>query len=157
MAKATRKPPSTRTSRHPPAKKEKFIQLRARGHSIEKAARDLKVGKTTLVSWNGELKEEIAALRAVELEALRERYFLATEQRIALFGDELEKIRSELADRDYSELPTDKLVTALLKMHRALEAEDVEPVFKTEEEVQQARQAWKTLMRLSGRGNESDS
>jgi len=149
MPKAAKKTPAMRASRHPPAKKEKFIALRARGLSIEKIAKELRIGKTTLVSWNRELKEEVAAMRAVELEALREKYFLATERRIALFGAEVERIQAELSKRDYSDIPTDKLADTLLKVYRALEAEDVEPVFKTEEEVKRARSTWHTLLKLA--------
>ena len=62
--------------------KEEFVQLRAKGWSYTRISKRLKVSKSTLSSWRAELEEEIASLRAMELEALQERYWMAKEGKI---------------------------------------------------------------------------
>ena len=58
------------------ALKTRFIELRARGLSYARISRELKVAKGTLASWNQELSEEIASLKAVQLEEPYEKYYL---------------------------------------------------------------------------------
>jgi len=53
-----------------------FIELRAKGWSYRRIARKLRVSKSTLANWSQELEEEIASLKAMELEGLFEQYFL---------------------------------------------------------------------------------
>ena len=57
-------------------KKSQFVQLRAKGLSYAKIAKELKVSKSTLTNWNQELHTEIAQAKAMELEALQEQHFL---------------------------------------------------------------------------------
>ena len=59
-----------------------FVRLRAQGYSYEKIAIKLKLAKSTLANWNSELEEEIATLKAMELESLYEQFFLLKEKRI---------------------------------------------------------------------------
>jgi transposase len=82
--------------------KSQFIELRAKGWSYRKIANRLKVSKSTLSNWRAELEEEIASLRAMELEALYERYCLAKEGSIKLLGNQLKAIKKELKSRDLS-------------------------------------------------------
>ena len=56
--------------------KEQFINLRAKGLSYAKISDELKVSRKTLVDWNNSLREEVANRKALELEALFEKYFL---------------------------------------------------------------------------------
>ena len=51
----------------------------------------------------------------MELEALQEEFFLLKEGRIRLLGEQLQRLRQELANRDLSSVPTDKLMELLLK------------------------------------------
>ena len=87
------------------------------------------------MEWNGKLREEIAARRAVELDALQEQYFISKEEKIRLFGEKIRLILSEIGKRDLSDIPTGKLFDLLLQYHTALEAEAVTPVFRTVEEI----------------------
>jgi len=41
-------------------RKEAFIELRARGYSLERCSKLIKVAKATLCNWSHELEEEIA-------------------------------------------------------------------------------------------------
>ena len=89
-------------------------------------AERLGVAKSTLANWNAELEAEIASARAMELEALQAEYFVLKEGRIKLLGEQLLRLRGELANRDLREVPTDKLLELLLRYQAALKEEFVE-------------------------------
>lgn len=61
---------------------------------------------------------EIENLRAIEYEALCQKHQVAQEQRIEQLGKIAQRISAELSKRDFSELPTDKLVDLLLKISK---------------------------------------
>ena len=103
-----------------------FVQLRAKGLSYAKIARRLGIAKSTLANWNAELEAEIASARAVELEALQEQFFALKQGRIRLLGEQLLRLRAELAGRDLADVPADKLMELLLKYHTSLKEEFVE-------------------------------
>lgn len=129
--------------------REKFIELRAKGLSFDKIAAELHKAKQTLVNWDKEYKEEIANLKAEELEALQERYYLTKERKIKLFGERLEAINKELAKRDLSDVSTDKLLDLLIKCHAAIENEMIEPRFHSEEEIKVKREEMTLLKTVS--------
>ena len=106
--------------------KAEFIQLRAKGLPYARIAERLDVCKATLANWNAELEAEIASARAMELEALQAEYFLLKEGRIRLLGEQLQRLRGELAGRDLTEVATEKLLELLLKYQAALKEEFVE-------------------------------
>ena len=62
----------------------------------------------------------------MELESLQEEYFLLREGRIRLLGEQLLRLRSDLASRDLTEVPTDRILELLLKYQAALKEEFVE-------------------------------
>src|SRR4051794_27656711 len=94
-------------------------------HNV-RIAECLGVAKSTLANWNAELEAEVASARAVELEALQAEFFLLKEGRIRLLGEQVKRLRTELAGRDLADLPTDKALDLLLKFHTALKEEFVE-------------------------------
>lgn len=106
--------------------KSQFIELRSKGYSFQKIARRLKVSKSTLANWSAELEGEISSLRAMELEALYERYFLTKEARIKLLGEQLKAIQAELKTRKLDTVSTDKLLDLELKVYQVLQEEYVE-------------------------------
>jgi len=113
----------------PPGKteiKSQFIELRAKGWSYVKISKKLKVSKSTLANWSQELEAEIASLKAMELEALYERYFLAKEGRIKLLGEQLKDIQIELKKRKLDRVSTEKLLELELKVYQALREEYIE-------------------------------
>ncbi len=107
--------------------KLQFVALRAKGWSYAKIAKRLKVSKGALANWNAELEEEIASLKAMELEALQETYFLAKEGRIKLLGEQVKAIQRELKSRPLADIPTDKLLELLLRYYGELREEAIEP------------------------------
>ena len=92
--------------------KAEFVQLWARGLTYRRIAERLGVAKSTLANWNAELEVEIASARAMQLEALQAEYFLLKEGRISLLGEQLQRLRGELASRDLTDLSTDKILEA---------------------------------------------
>jgi DNA-binding XRE family transcriptional regulator len=119
--------------------KEKFILLRAQGYSFDRLAKELGKSKQTLVNWSKELEEEIANLKSMEIEALNERFYLSKQHKIQAFGEVLDKIKAEMSARDLSDVPTDKLMDLFLKYYALLEAERIEPRFRSSSEIREAK------------------
>jgi len=119
--------------------KERFIELRAKGWSFDKIAKETGKAKQTLIDWSKELQDEIANRKALELEALYESYYLLKENRLQTFGAMLTKIKEEVGRRNLSDVPTDKLLELLLKYNAQIKEEIVEPTYKTSIEITEER------------------
>jgi len=120
--------------------KEKFIELRAKGWSFDKIAKQLGKAKQTLIDWSKELQEEIANRKALELEVLYETYYLHRESRLQMFGAMLTKIKEEVEKRDLSDVPTDKLLDLFLKYNSQVKEEIVEPIYKSSKELMREKE-----------------
>ena len=103
----------------------RFIHLRAKGLSYAKIAKELRVSTSTLTNWNQDLQEEIAQVKAMELEALQEEYFILKEGRIRLLGGQLKTIQEEISGRDLSKVSTEKLMELQLRYFGELKTEYV--------------------------------
>ena len=119
--------------------KEKFIELRAKGYSFDKIAKELGRAKQTLIDWSKELEEEIANHKALELEALYEKYYLHKETRLQTFGELLGKIKKEIEKRNLSDVSTEELLELYLKYQAQAKEEVTDPVFKSSKEVEEER------------------
>lgn len=104
--------------------KEKFIELRAQGHSYASIAADLKVSKPTLIEWSQEFEFRITNLKTIEMETLQEKYLIQKQNRIELFGQQIQTIKAELSTRDMKEVSTEKLFDLLAKYTKALRDEE---------------------------------
>ena len=60
------------------------------------------------------------------MEALYEKFYMTREQKISQLGQQLREIQKEIASRDYSEIPIDKLLDMELRVYQALEDEKIE-------------------------------
>ena len=129
--------------------KERFIELRAKGWSFDKIAKETGKAKQTLIDWSKELQDEIANRKALELEALYESYYLMRENRLQTFGAMLTKIKEEVERRDLSDVPTDKLLELLLKYNSQVKEEIVEPIYKNSQELIEERQDRELLEELT--------
>jgi restriction endonuclease Mrr len=129
--------------------KERFIELRAKGWSFDKIAKETGKAKQTLIDWSKDLQDEIANRKALELEALYESYYLLKENRLQTFGVMLTKIKTEVERRDLSDVPTDKLLELLLKYNSQIKEEIVEPIFKSSQELIEERQDRELLDELT--------
>ena len=129
----------------------RFIELRAQNWSYARIAKELGVSKQTLINWSKQYEIEISNLRAIELEELQEQYQLTKAARIQLLGLELKRLRDELAKRDLSTMPTDKLSDQVLKYFGLARAEVLEPEFQgTENVVERLERLGNTMRRWPG-------
>ena len=116
--------------------KKRFIALRSKGLSFDKIAKELKKSKQTLINWSKDFKEEIANLKALELETLQEELYLSTEARLKAQGAIYKKLKEEAESRDFSEIPTEKLLELLSKHEKRLHDEHIEPQFRSAKEIE---------------------
>jgi hypothetical protein len=58
---------------HTAETKDKFLELRLKGHSLANISQAIGVSKTTLIEWNRESQEQLRQLRSAELEFLHDR------------------------------------------------------------------------------------
>jgi len=129
--------------------KEKFIELRAKGWSFDKIAKELGKAKQTLIDWSKELQDEIANRKAIELEALYETYYLLKEAKIKKYGAILSKITNELESREFNNVPTGRLLELYLLYFERLSQEVIEPTFKSSQEIKEERQDRELLEELT--------
>lgn len=109
--------------------RQQFIELRAKGNSYDSIAKQIGVSKPTLMGWSNELEMELANYKAMEQEALREEYLATKKHRIVMQGEQLKSIRKELSKRDYSDVPTHKLVELAIKLSDNLANEEEQITF----------------------------
>jgi hypothetical protein len=100
---------------------QKFVDLRARGRSFARIAEELQVSKRTLIEWSRKFQFEIQNQRAIELEALRERYLATREEQVRHLGERLREVEAELATRKVSELSTPRLFALSESLRRQLQ------------------------------------
>lgn len=115
--------------------KEKFIELRAVGHSYVKISEMIGVSKQTLINWSREFQSEIENLRNIETEALQQQFYLAKQSRIELLGTVLEKVKGEIAKRDFRDVTSDRLIELSMKLCKCLDQEREDTTFSTTEYV----------------------
>ena len=120
--------------------KRRFIELRAKGYSFDKIAKELGKAKQTLLDWGRELDQEIAQAKALELDSLYESYSLYKEARLKTLGEILSKLKKEVDNRDLTDLPTDRLLDLFLKYEGVVKESLVEPVFKSSREIEEEKE-----------------
>lgn len=108
-------------------KQERFIMLRAGGDSYRTIAKKLRVSRSLLSKWEGELGERISEAKRDRLEAVYCQYGMYKEARIKSLGERLKRIEEELDKRDLSDVPSEKLLDLSLK-YRATLKEEYSPV-----------------------------
>ena len=89
--------------------KDKFIELRAKGISLDDIATQLDISKGTAVAWSARFNTRIQQLRAVELQAIQERVLNSYEQDLTYMADELKRVQQILRERDYGYVDTQQL------------------------------------------------
>ncbi len=94
---------------HPHETKDQFIELRAKGISLDHIAQQLDISKGTAVAWSTRFNARIQQLRAVELQAIQERVLNSYEQDLAYMADELRRVQKILSERDYGYVDTQQL------------------------------------------------
>ena len=108
--------------------KDRFVELRSDGLSFSAIAKKLKVSKQTLINWSKEFQDEIANLKAIELEALRDENLLTEKGSVESIGVLLKKITGELEKRNLSDVPTGTLINMFVKIQAVLVEKEKKPV-----------------------------
>jgi lambda repressor-like predicted transcriptional regulator len=89
--------------------RHKFIELRAKGHSLDRISKHLGVSKRTLVEWSKRERETIRALRAVEIEALQEEIIASRETQLRTLQNNLNRIQEAIDQITYKYVRPEKL------------------------------------------------
>jgi len=103
--------------------KEKFIVLRAGGHSYRAIAQELGICKSTAQKWAKDLEREIAEYKAEQLQALYDRYCMSKQARIQKLGETVARIDTALEQADLSTMHPDRLLYFKLQFTQALKEE----------------------------------
>lgn len=128
--------------------KLKIVELRSKDWSIARIAKSLKLGKQTVVDTVKEMRDEIATLQAVQLDALYEAESLSVSARIKRLSALLGKLQTELESRSLADVPTEKLLDLYLKTASTLESSVVAPIFKSSQEIEDEKEARKAINNL---------
>jgi transposase len=119
--------------------KLRCFKLRAQGKSLATIADTVGVRRQTVANWLKEHEEEVENLKAIELDALREACWMTTQARVERLSARLEHITVELDKRDFSDVPTAKLVELELKTRAELARELAEPRIRSEQQLRDAK------------------
>ena len=101
--------------------KEKFIDLRSKGISYDKVAKELQVNKSTLIEWGKHHSTTILNLKNIRLETLDKKYLISREESLKTTKQFYRKMRKILLSRDLNDIPTEKLIKLYLNISEKLE------------------------------------
>ena len=128
---------------------DRFIALRASGWTYSKIMSELNVSKPTLIAWSRKYRFQIQNFRAIELEALRDKWLATTAVRVNGIGEQLRTVEAELAKRDIASVPTARLFVLADALRRQIERETGPVQFTTpvseipQEEYHEQVQDWR--------------
>ena len=117
--------------------KHEFITLRSKGLSFTKISNKLNISRQTLIDWANEFENEIANLKAAELEELVDTYYLNKKSRLETLGTLMKKLKSELLNRDFTTVNTDKLLDLFIKYDNQIKEEYTQSIYKTTLEIKE--------------------
>lgn len=103
--------------------KLRVIELRAEGLSFANIAKEANVSKQTAVDIIRDNIEEVQTLQAIEMEALIDASKVNQRGRIEQLSELHSRLREEIAKRDLSDVPTDKLIKLYLNTSETLKEE----------------------------------
>ena len=115
--------------------RQKFLELRAQGKSLRAIEIEIGTSRGTLAKWEQEYREELTNLKAIELDAMREKYLLTNQAQLDLLGTQFTRLKEELEKRDLSDVPTPKLFELVLKYSTRLTEDFPGQWIGTEEQV----------------------
>lgn len=106
---------------------EKFLELRSQGMSYQRIAGEVAVSVTTLKKWGVQWESKIQELRGARLAAFVDQQLVDLESRLRLRGEQILRMRDELAARDLSNLNDSVLMRIYLRYLDAVQKE-VQPL-----------------------------
>jgi predicted transcriptional regulator len=115
------------------------FELRAQGKSLTSIADAVGVRRQTVANWLNEHVEEVENLKELALDELRETCRMTKQTRIERLSARLEQITAELETRDFSDVPTAKLMELELKTRAELAKEFAEPSIRSEQQLRDAK------------------
>src|SRR3954470_7719056 len=120
--------------------RRRFVELRSQGWCLKRIAQELNVSRRALVNWTNLYEFEIQNLRAIEVEALREKLLKTREDHAIELADQLHRIESEILKRNLTDIPTARLfaVSDLLRrqISRTLESTKFTPALDENAEIE---------------------
>ena len=78
--------------------KSKFLEFRGKGWSLARIAKQIDVSVRTLADWNQQHRQEIRTLRAIDIEALQEKFLATHEQELSSLTAQLQRIGQAIGD-----------------------------------------------------------
>ena len=108
---------------------QRFIELRAQGMTYARLMTELNVTKPTLIAWSRKHQFQIQNLKAIELEALGEKWLASTADRVNSLGEQLRTVETELKQRGVGDLTTPQLYTLARSLRRQIELATSSPGF----------------------------
>jgi hypothetical protein len=112
---------SGETDMHDEKTVQRFIELRAQGWSYARLMTELNVTKPTLIAWSRKHQFQIQNLKAIDLEALGEKWLASTGDRVNALGEQLRQVERELAQRNVGDLSTPQLYSLARSLRRQIE------------------------------------
>ncbi|MGZ4901413.1 MAG: helix-turn-helix domain-containing protein [Halobacteriota archaeon] len=119
--------------------KLKCFELRAQGKSYHAIAKEVGVRRQTVADWLSEHAEEVANYKSMELDALREACRMTKHARIESLRARYEQITAELDKRDFSDVPTAKLIELEIKTRTELADELGDRPVRSVDELKKAK------------------
>lgn len=101
-------------------KHAEFVMAMADGKSRRQIAEQLNVSLPTVQKWAKEFNAEIEDARNERRKTVIEQYTAIKQAHMQTLANELTTINTELSTRDYSDVPTDKLLDFKLKYQKEL-------------------------------------
>jgi hypothetical protein len=99
---------------------QRFIELRAGGWSYARLMTELNVSKPTLIAWSRKHQFKIKNFKAIELEALGEKWLASVTDRVNGLGEQLSQVEAELARRNVADLTTPQLYSLARSLRRQI-------------------------------------
>ncbi len=99
---------------------QRFIELRAGGWTYARLMTELNVTKPTLIAWSRKHQFQIQNLKAIELEALGEKWLASITDRVNALGEQLRKVEAAIGRRDVDDLTTPQLYVLARSLRRQI-------------------------------------
>ena len=107
---------------------EYIVLMRAAGFTINAIAERTGVSRVTVMNSIKDYSEEIRRLQLAAWEELMHAHQLTLRQRAENYAKDLNRIDQELEKRDWSKIPTEKLLELKLKLHHAFVDDIIERI-----------------------------
>ena len=104
-------------------KQQRFVFLRAEGWSFARIAQEIQISKPTLIKWSRKFQFDVQNHRAINAEALQEKWLSTREARINALGEHLRKVETELSSRNLADLSTSRLFALADSLRRQIRRE----------------------------------